>query len=146
QAEAGHRDEAWQASRGRNAAAAQGQAAELLRVYERHRQFAARFRFDGAGHRALRSRRHSCPPMTGAVLLDTCAIIFFMRSQRISKAAMAAVESASTAQSILISAISAWEVGLIERKAPCSFTPDAKSWFAQMLTHPGATLTPLTPE
>jgi PIN domain nuclease of toxin-antitoxin system len=84
--------------------------------------------------------------MTGAVLLDTCAIIFFMRSQRISKAAMAAVESASTAQSILISAISAWEVGLIERKAPGSFTPDAKSWFAQMLTHPGATLTPLTPE
>ena len=84
--------------------------------------------------------------MTGAVLLDTCATIFFMRGERIAKSAAAAVESAGIVHGILISPISAWEIGMLERRAPGSFTPDAKSWFAKMLSHPGASLASLTPE
>ena len=84
--------------------------------------------------------------MIESVLLDTCAIIYFMHSARISKAALSAVEEASTRQAILISAISAWEIGLLERRRPGTFLPDAKGWFTRMVTHPGASLAALTPE
>ena len=56
------------------------------------------------------------------------------------------VRAASVARGILVSPVSAWEVGLLSEKRGVPFHPDPKSWFQRFMTYPGARLTPLTPD
>ena len=81
-----------------------------------------------------------------AVLLDTCAIIFIADGRPIAPAARREVASAIAGAGVLISPVSAWEIGLLSAHKGIAFRPDPQTWFASFLSQPGVRLTPLTPE
>jgi PIN domain nuclease of toxin-antitoxin system len=81
-----------------------------------------------------------------SLLLDTCAMIFIATGREMTPGARQEVRAASVAGGILVSPISAWEVGLLSGKRGVPFHPDPKSWFQRFMTFPGARLTPLTPD
>jgi PIN domain nuclease of toxin-antitoxin system len=81
-----------------------------------------------------------------AVLLDTCAIIFIADGQAIAAEARRRIVAAAQSDGILVSPVSAWEIGLLAGRKGVAFRPDAKSWFQSFLAYPGVRLTPLTPE
>ena len=81
-----------------------------------------------------------------SVLLDTCAMIFIATGQTISASASQQLRAASLAGSVLVSPVSAWEIGLLSAKRTIGFRPDPKSWFQRFMAYPGARLTPLTPD
>lgn len=85
----------------------------------------------------------------GAVLLDTCAVTYLANGDPMSRACQDAVPSAALGAGVLVSSVSAWEVGLLARPANRSrlqFLPDPKTWFARVLAAPGLRLGPLTPD
>lgn len=79
----------------------------------------------------------SRPP---AVLLDTCAVIWWVYGD-LSKATREVLVHAGLASGILISPISAWEIGLLSssqgRRRKLSLLPDPLTWFAKVMTRPG---------
>jgi PIN domain nuclease of toxin-antitoxin system len=81
-----------------------------------------------------------------ALLLDTCAIIFIAENQAIDPLARQQVTAASGSGGVLVSPISAWEIGLLATKRGFAFFPDPKAWFQSFMLNPGVRLTPLTPE
>lgn len=75
------------------------------------------------------------------VLLDTCAIIFRAEGAPMSRASMSAIDRAAAADGVLISPVSAWEIGLLtrrERNNPLDLGMDALTWFERILNEPGA--------
>src|SRR5258708_38694465 len=84
-----------------------------------------------------------------AVLLDTCAVIWLANGDPMAAAAIEAIFHAGTVDGIFISAISAWEIGLIcrpGRRRSAAFTLAPKIWFERVMAGPGVVLAPLTPE
>ena len=81
-----------------------------------------------------------------ALLLDTCAIIFIAENQAIHPLARQEVAVASGNGGVLVSPISAWEIGLLAAKRGFAFLPDPKAWFQSFMVNPGVRLAPLTPE
>src|SRR6266446_1808083 len=81
-----------------------------------------------------------------ALLLDTCAIIFIAENQAIHPLARQEVAAASGSGGVLVSPISAWEIGLLATKRGFAFLPDPKAWFQSFMVNPGVRLAPLTPE
>ena len=61
-------------------------------------------------------------------------------------AARQEIRAASVAGGILVSPVSAWEVGLLSARRGVPFHPDPKSWFELFMAYPGVRLTPLTPD
>ena len=87
----------------------------------------------------------------GAVLLDTCAVIWLANGDRLRQQAADAIVAAGLSGGILVSPVSAWEVGLLARPrgrdhAPPQFLPDPKAWFARVMAGPGIRPAPFTPE
>jgi PIN domain nuclease of toxin-antitoxin system len=61
----------------------------------------------------------------------------------------AAIRRAARGGGVLVSPVSAWEIGRLARpgrKAPIQFLPDPKSWFARFLAQPGVREAPLHSE
>jgi PIN domain nuclease of toxin-antitoxin system len=88
---------------------------------------------------------------SGSVLLDTCAVIWLANGDRLRQQAVDAIVAAGLSGSILVSPVSAWEVGLLARPrgrdhAPPQFLPDPKTWFARVMAGPGIRPAPFTPE
>ncbi len=88
--------------------------------------------------------------MTNAVLLDTCAVIWLANGAPMSAAAMQAILTAGAGDGILVSPVSAWEIGMLSKDRPnkgqgLRFLPDPKAWFARFLGGPGIKETPITP-
>jgi PIN domain nuclease of toxin-antitoxin system len=84
-----------------------------------------------------------------SVLLDTCAVIFVANGDPITARARAAIQRAARGDGVLVSPVSAWEVGMLSRpsrKVPVRFLPDPKTWFARVLAQTGVREAPLTPE
>ena len=81
-----------------------------------------------------------------ALLLDTCVMIFIADGRRMGSTAQREIRAASITGGVLISPVSAWEIGLLSAKNAFPFSPDPKSWFQLFLAYPGVRLTPLTPE
>lgn len=84
------------------------------------------------------------------VLLDTCAVIWLANGGAMASAAMVAITTAALAQSVHVSPISAWEIGLLSRPRPdktpeVQFLPDPKTWFARFMTGPGIRPADFTP-
>lgn len=85
----------------------------------------------------------------GAVLLDTCAVIWLANGDPMSRSAVSSIVQAGLAQGMYVSPVSAWEVGLLSRptvgqRPGLRFLPDPKTWFAAFMAGPGvkeATLT-----
>jgi PIN domain nuclease of toxin-antitoxin system len=80
------------------------------------------------------------------VLLDTCASIWLFEQQPMSVASLHAIRAASAMARVLISAVSAWEIGLLARRprGTLLFRPSPQRWFADLLALPGMRLTPLS--
>ena len=81
-----------------------------------------------------------------ALLLDTCAILYIANDLRISPAGRSAIREASTAREVLVSPISAWEIGLLAAKGRLQLLPDAKTWFHDFLERPAVSTAPLESE
>ena len=86
-----------------------------------------------------------------AVLLDTCAVVWLANGDPLARPALAAILHAGSRDGILISPISAWEVGLLSRpksgrNGAVGFMPDPKTWFARIMAGPGIGEASLTPE
>ncbi|MBX9698818.1 MAG: type II toxin-antitoxin system VapC family toxin [Acetobacteraceae bacterium] len=84
-----------------------------------------------------------------AVLLDTCALIFLANGEVMEGAALTAIMAATPAGGVLVSPISAWEVGLLARPKSgvrsTLFVPDPQTWFQRVLDRPGFYQAPFTP-
>lgn len=80
------------------------------------------------------------------LLLDTCAIIWMARDQRLSTQALAALESAlKTRQEVHISPISAWELGILASRGQLRGTTSARKLFDIACEKPGTNLAKLSP-
>ncbi len=83
-----------------------------------------------------------------SVLLDTCAVIWLADGAPIEEGALAAIAHAAGADGVLVSPISAWEIGLLSRPRAgrgMTFLPDPATWFARVLAAPSIRLAPFTP-
>lgn len=81
--------------------------------------------------------------MAEAVVLDTHAWIWW--ADQPSKLSDAAAQAIETAETLLISAISCWEVAMLEVKGRISFDRPASTWVRQALALPGVRAVPLDP-
>ena len=87
-------------------------------------------------------------PQAG-VLLDTCALIWFSNGQRMTAASTEEIAEAMAGRGVYVSAISAWEIGMIAKWKPGSrlqFVPDPKTWFQKVMAAPGFKEAPLPPD
>ena len=80
------------------------------------------------------------------VLLDTCASIWLFEQQPMSPASLHAIRAAAGLARVLVSPVSAWEIGLLARRArgTLSFQPSPQGWFSDLLALPGMRVTPLS--
>ena len=97
------------------------------------------------------TKRKKAGPAPGAVLLDTCAVIWLANGDPMPADVLAAISHAALADGVFVSPASAWEVGLLSRargdKQPAvSFLPDPQSWFTRFMGGPGIKEAPLLPE
>ncbi|OJW22112.1 MAG: hypothetical protein BGO51_15245 [Rhodospirillales bacterium 69-11] len=84
----------------------------------------------------------------GGLLLDTCALIWLLNGDRLTRQAERAVAEAAAREAVLLSPISAWEIALLSRpgqagRAPLVFLPDPRAWFEQAALRPGIRIVPL---
>ena len=64
-----------------------------------------------------------------ALLLDTCAIIFIAEGEPIEPKARRAVIAGLLGEGVLVSPVSAWEIGMLAARKGISFLPDPATWF-----------------
>jgi PIN domain nuclease of toxin-antitoxin system len=86
-----------------------------------------------------------------ALLLDTCAVIWLQNEAEMTKSAVEAILRAGQTGDVLISPVSAWEIGLMTRPGTRQvpgpqFLPDPKTWFQRTMNAPGVGAAPFTPE
>jgi PIN domain nuclease of toxin-antitoxin system len=84
------------------------------------------------------------PPL----LLDTHVWIWTMlgNTRELGRQTREAITEGSSAGRLLVSAISVWEVGMLDAKGKVRFSLEVGEWVRQALTAPGVHLAPLTPE
>jgi len=82
------------------------------------------------------------------LLLDTHVWVWLLNGDdaKLGPRATAAIESAAVRSVLYVSAISVWEVGMLESKGRIRFSCDCLDWVRQALSAPGMRLLPLTPE
>lgn len=78
-----------------------------------------------------------------AVLLDTHAALWLDSGTELRAEAVAAIETAATVGGVLVSAVSAWEIGLLVRKGRLILDLDAAAWLDRLVGQPGVRLVPL---
>lgn len=80
-----------------------------------------------------------------AVLLDTCAVIWLATGEPLRGEANATIVAAAKEGGVFVSAVSAWEIGLLSRpgrRGGYTFLPDPVAWFARFMAGPGMTPAP----
>lgn len=84
---------------------------------------------------------------TQGLLLDTHIWIWAMTGDlpRLSDNHLAAIANAEKERRLAISAISVWEVGMLEAKGRIDLGGDCQTWIDKALSFPGLVLIPLTP-
>jgi PIN domain nuclease of toxin-antitoxin system len=78
-----------------------------------------------------------------AVLLDTHAALWLDSGTEMRAEAVAAIETAAMAGGVLVSAVSAWEIGLLVRKGRLILDLDPAAWLDRLVAQPGVRLVPL---
>ncbi len=81
-----------------------------------------------------------------AVLLDTCAVIWLANGE-LGAETVEIIMRAALQEGIYVSAISAWEIGLLSRPkankaTSLHFLPDPKTWFNRFMGGPGIKAAP----
>jgi PIN domain nuclease of toxin-antitoxin system len=85
--------------------------------------------------------------MNAPLLLDTCATIWITKEEQISDQALAAIARArENGESIFVSPISAWEVGLLVARGRMNLAMSPQRWFLRLLQAPGLQLADMPPE
>jgi PIN domain nuclease of toxin-antitoxin system len=81
------------------------------------------------------------------LLLDTHVWLWLLSGERgLKRSALAAIEGAARRGLIRVSAISIWEVAMLESKGRIRLAKDCLAWINEALSAPGLSLVPLTPE
>jgi PIN domain nuclease of toxin-antitoxin system len=84
--------------------------------------------------------------MNTRLLLDTCAVIWIAGNQAIAKSAREAIVGALEAdESVFVSPISAWEIGLLAARGRISLQMSPARWFERFLEAPGVRLADMSP-
>jgi PIN domain nuclease of toxin-antitoxin system len=89
------------------------------------------------------------PDRSGALtVLDTHVWIWMVEGDRtaLSAPAIEAIETAARGGAVRVSAISVWEVAMLEAKGRISLSRPLDDWIQAALHAPGIRLLPLTPE
>lgn len=83
--------------------------------------------------------------MSQAILLDTCALLWVFNDQPISVAAEAALQEASgTPDSVVVSPISAWEIGMLASRGRINLPMEPLAWI-QAVVDEGLRWAPMPP-
>lgn len=82
------------------------------------------------------------PGFAPAVLLDTCALIWLASRAPIAPDALEAILHAAGRDGVHVSPVSAWEIGMLNRRTP--FRPDPATWFSTFMAGPGLLPAPFT--
>jgi PIN domain nuclease of toxin-antitoxin system len=83
--------------------------------------------------------------MSRPILLDTCALIWILNGDALRGDAESALQDAVTAPGqVLVSPISAWEVGQLVSRGRLTLAADPMSWFQESLDD-GMALAPMPP-
>ena len=81
------------------------------------------------------------------ILLDTCAAIWVAEDAPLARSALDLLAAAADAQaSTYVSAISAWELGLLVARARLKLLITPERWFERLLELPGVRLADLSPD
>ncbi len=84
--------------------------------------------------------------MNASLLLDTCAVIWIANDQPIGKDARHAIAAALRAdESVFISPISAWEIGLLASRGRITLQMSPQNWFQRLMEAPGVCLADMPP-
>jgi len=84
---------------------------------------------------------------TRALVLDTHVWLWLMEGDsRLSVPARERLEQAVSDGNLFVSAISVWELAMLEAKGRVTFDEDCGTWVRSALDAPGISLAPLTPE
>jgi PIN domain nuclease of toxin-antitoxin system len=77
----------------------------------------------------------------GAVLLDTCAVIWLANGDPLARQAARRIVQAGLSGGVFVSPVSAWEVGMLGNprggRRALRFLPDPGEWFARVMAGPG---------
>jgi PIN domain nuclease of toxin-antitoxin system len=86
--------------------------------------------------------------MRDFLVLDTHIWIWVLNNntERLSANCLSTIERASESNNLGVSAISVWEVGMLEAKKRVTFEKPCMDWVRDALSVPGLSLIPLTPE
>lgn len=82
-----------------------------------------------------------------AILLDTCAVIWLMQGEPMTPASREAVRQAVAVDGCLVSAATAWEIGLLAsrgRRPSMDLLPDPQTWLDSVFGRPGFCEIPLS--
>jgi PIN domain nuclease of toxin-antitoxin system len=83
--------------------------------------------------------------MSRPILLDTCALIWVLNGDRLREDAEATLQEAAKAPGqVVVSPISAWEVGQLVSKSRLKLAADPLSWFQEAVDD-GMVLAPMPP-
>jgi PIN domain nuclease of toxin-antitoxin system len=80
------------------------------------------------------------------ILLDTNAILWLDNGAPMSDESRSAIRAEISVAGLLVSPISAWEIGMLATKGRIHLALPALAWFQRFLRVPGIRLTPLTAE
>jgi PIN domain nuclease of toxin-antitoxin system len=81
-----------------------------------------------------------------SLLLDTCAAIWMTNADPISNEASDALQqTCASGESIYVSPITAWEMGLLAARGRVSLLMTPQRWFERLLEAPGLRLSEMTP-
>lgn len=84
--------------------------------------------------------------MNGRILLDTCAAIWITDDARISEEARACLdESFDSGQPVMVSPVTAWELGMLVARGRYSIGMTVQSWFDHVAENAGTALADLSP-
>lgn len=88
------------------------------------------------------------PGMNDApLLLDTCAAIFISSGDRVDNAALAAMREAhEKGESVYISPITAWEIGMLMSRRKLMSPLPPERWFQRLIEAPGVRVAEMSPD
>lgn len=82
---------------------------------------------------------------TKPILLDTCAMIFIAQGEAIAAGAQEALARALDSGDLLVSPISAWEIGLLVARQRIALPLEPAVWFQTFADQPGVRLAQMPP-